>query len=191
MSCRSRSRRRTARWWRSWSANLSPSIFHAGCSGARPATSWSWAQPERIALGNYGENVFAVGLRATLPADGSAVAAWGIDTQRPGGLGGSVSTQIVASIAGPSAAFGPPQPLTPASALFGYPVVASAGGEAFVATAQTHGRLLLATRSAGAAVMQAPVTLDDDVNGDVLLAAAGTHVVAGYQKDNRLRLRVR
>ena len=38
--------------------------------------------------------------------------------------------------------------------------------------------------------MQAPVTLDDDVNGDVLLAAAGTHVVAGYQKDNRLRLRV-
>ncbi|MDX6676649.1 MAG: hypothetical protein QOE31_701 [Solirubrobacteraceae bacterium] len=149
----------------------------------------SWAAPERIGLANYGEDVFPVGLQATLPADGSAVAAWSIDDQGSG-AGSAIGSQTVASIAAPSSAFGPFGALTPAGARFGRPAVASAGNEAFVASAQPHGPVLLATRSAGAAAFAAPVALSAGGDGDVLLAAAGAHVVAAYQRGDRLQVEI-
>jgi hypothetical protein len=149
----------------------------------------SWAVAERIAAPNAVPDVFPSGLRATLATGGSTVAAWSLDTQG-GGLGATTSTQIVASIAGPSSAFGPPQALTAAGGRFGAPVVASAGGEAFVATAETHGRVLLATRAAGAGAFGTPVALTGRGDGDVLLAAAGEHVLAAYQQGDRLQIEV-
>ena len=62
---------------------------------------------------------------------------------------------------------------------------ASAGNEAFVATALAHGPVLLATRAARAGVFGTPVALTD--RGD---AAAGAHVLAAYQRGDRLRLEV-
>lgn len=156
---------------------------------ARRRADGSWAAAERIATASYGEAVFPVGLRATLPSDGSAVAAWTIDSQSSG-LGGSVSSRTVASIASPSAPFGMPQALTPTGTRhYGTPAVASAGGEAFVASAEPHGPVILATRSAGASSF-ARTSLTAAGDGDVLLAAAGRHVVAVYQRGDRLRLTV-
>jgi hypothetical protein len=150
----------------------------------------SWAVSERIATPSAAPDVFPSSLRATLASGGSTVAAWSLDTQGGGGLGATISTQIVTSIAGPSSAFGPPQALTPAGRRFGAPVVASAGGEAFVATAEPHGRVLLVTRAAGAGVFGTPVALTDHGDGDVLLAAGGEHVLAAYQQGDRLQIEV-
>ena len=149
----------------------------------------SWAPAERIASANYGPDMGAAGVQATLPADGSAVAAWAIETQGSG-LGGTVARQIGASIARPSAPFGPQQVLSPAGGLYSRPVVAAAGGEAFVATASTHGPVLLATRPAGSGAFAPPVALTDSGDGDVLLAAGGTHVLAAYQQGDRVQLHV-
>lgn len=146
----------------------------------------SWAQAERIAASYFGAaDIFPSGLRATLLPDGAAVAAWSLDKQAPSG---TLANQIVASIAGPSAPFGPFQPLTPADGRVSAPAVASAGGEAFAATARTHGPVLLSTREAGASAFGAPATLAESGDGDVLLAAAGAHVLAAYQQGDRLRL---
>ncbi len=59
--------------------------------------------------------------------------------------------------------------------------------EAFVASAVPHGPVLLAGVSEPS-VGVAPVTADGD--GDVQLAAGGSHVLAIYQRDDRLRLKV-
>jgi hypothetical protein len=149
----------------------------------------SWAAPERIAAPSAGPDVFPSGLRATLATGGSAVAAWSLDTQGVG-LAGTISTQIVASIAGSSSAFGPPQPLTAAGGHFGVPAVAAAGDEAFVATAEPHGRVLLATRAPGAGAFAAPVALTDHGDGDVLLSTGGAHVLAAYQQGDRLHVEI-
>jgi hypothetical protein len=101
-----------------------------------------------------GEDIFAVDLQATLPTDGSALASWSISTE-PGG-GGPVRRQTVASVARPGAAFGSPVALTPPDESYTATAVASAGAEAFVATAKAHGPVLLATRSAGSATLSAP-----------------------------------
>jgi hypothetical protein len=147
----------------------------------------TWAPRERIASPAYGEDVFAVGLRATLPADGSALAAWTIDTET-GGLGGSIGKQTVWSVAPPSAAFGAPVPMTPAGERYGATAVASAGSDAFLATAEAHGPVILAMRSAGSSTLGPPRLLTSDGDGDVLLAAAGSHVVAAWQQHDRLRI---
>lgn len=156
----------------------------------RRAADGSWIAPQRIGSANYASDTYGIGLYATLPNDGSAVAAWTIDHQYPSGTGNSISRQTAASIALPAAAFGPLQALTPDTQKFGVPAVASAGGEAFVATARPHGNLLLATRPAGGASLPGPTMLDSAVDGDVVLAAAGAHVLAAYQKGDRLRLKV-
>ena len=59
-----------------------------------------------------------------------------------------------------------------------------------MATARTHGPVLLATRAAGASAFAQPATLAASGDGDVLLAAAGAHVLAAYQQGDRLRLEV-
>jgi hypothetical protein len=162
-----------------------PSSLHL----VRRNASGTWAASERIGLATYGVDTFASGLQATLPADGSAVAAWSIQAEGPG-LGGALASQTVASIARPSSSFGPHQALTLGGALFGPAAVASAGAESFVATAQAHGPVLVATRSAGANSFAAPLALTDRGDGDVLLAAAGAHVVVAYQRGDRLLLEV-
>jgi hypothetical protein len=148
----------------------------------------SWAPAERIAASYFGAaDIFPSGLAATLLPDGSAVAAWSLDKQAPSG---TIANQVVASNAAPSGPFGPFQALTPANGRVSAPAVASAGGEAFVATARTHGPVLLATRAAGAGAFAPPATLAERGDGDVLLAAAGAHVLAAYQQGDRLRLEV-
>ena len=148
----------------------------------------SWAQAERIAASSFGAaDIFPSALRATLPLDGAGVAAWSLDEQAPSG---TIANQIVASIAGPGAGFGAHQPLTDATGRVAAPAVASAGGEAFVATARTHGPVLLATLADGASAFAAPATLAGSGDGDVLLAAAGAHVLAAYQQGDRLALEV-
>jgi hypothetical protein len=147
----------------------------------------SWGARELIASPVFGENVFAVGLLATLPADGSALATWTIDTET-GGLGGSISEQTVGSVAAPGAPFGVAQAISPAVALFGATAVAAAGDEAFIATAQAHGPVLLATKLAGARALGVPIALTGDGDGDILLAAGGSHVLAAWQQHDRLRM---
>jgi hypothetical protein len=154
---------------------------------ARRKGDGTWLAPEVVATPAYGPDVYAVGLQATLPADGSALAAWSVSTE-PGG-GGSISSRTVASIApAPRGAFGLPAALTPANEIYKSTAVASAGAEAFIATAKAHGPVLLATKAAGATTLGAPVTLASDGDGDVLLAAAGRHVIAAWQRDDRLRV---
>jgi hypothetical protein len=155
---------------------------------ARREADGTWAPPEVIADPVYGADVFAVGLRATLPADGSALAAWSISTE-PGGRG-PISEQTVASIAAPPAPFGAVAEITPAKATFDALAVASAGDEAFLATAKVHGPVVLATRYAGSRILLAPVRLASKADGDVLLAAAGKHVLAAWQKHDRLNVHV-
>lgn len=153
---------------------------------ARRKADGTWSAPELVANPVYGENVFAIGLAATLPTDGSALATWTIDTQA-GGLGGSIAKQTVASLAPAAGRFGAPVALTPPDGRYAATAIASAGAEAFLATAQAHGPVLLATRPAGGTALRTrTVTVDGD--GDVALAAAGTHVLLAYQRDDRLRL---
>jgi hypothetical protein len=109
----------------------------------------------------------------------------------PNGLGGKISARSFASVAAPSAAFGAPQALTPEGThKFGFPSVVAAGDGAFVATAEPHGSVLVSARSAGASTFAAPTTLTSDGDGDVVLAAGGSHVLAAYQQHDRLRLKI-
>jgi hypothetical protein len=148
----------------------------------------SWSRPELVDTPPEIEDVFAVDLQATLPADGSALAAWSIDHEASDGMGRLLGAQTVASIAAPSKAFGPAVALTPANEVFGHTAVASAGGEAFVATAKAHGPVLLVTMAAGATTLGAPVALSPTGDGDILLAAGGSHVLAAWQRHDRLVL---
>jgi hypothetical protein len=157
---------------------------------ARRGADGSWPTRERIAVTGRVPDVFAENVQATLPSGGAAVAAWSVVTEAPGGLGGILSSQTVASVAQPSAPFGPPQALTPAGATYSPPALVSAGGETFVAAARKDGRVLVARRAAGAAAFGRATALTDKGDGDVVLAAGGSHVVAGYQQGDRLRLRV-
>jgi hypothetical protein len=147
----------------------------------------TWAPRELIAAPVYGENVFTVDLKATLPTDGGALAAWTIDTE-VGGLGGSIAKQTVWSVAPPAAAFGAPAPITPAGEEYGATAVASAGADAFLATAKAHGPLILAMRSGGSRTLGPPRLLSGDGDGDVLLAAGGSHVLAAWQQHDKLRI---
>lgn len=153
---------------------------------ARRKADGTWAPTEVVANPGYPADVFAVGLNATLPADGSALAAWSISTE-PGGRG-SISKQTASSVAPPSAAFGAPVPMTPANEAYGATAVASAGADALLATAKAHGPVILAMRSAGSRTLGPARLLTSDGDGDVLLAAAGTHVVAAWQQHDRLRI---
>lgn len=152
----------------------------------RRAADGTWPAPQLIARPPFVEDVFAIDLKATLPADGGALAAWTISTE-PGGRG-SISKQTVASVAASQAPFGAPAALTPANETYGATAVASAGDDAYVATATAHGPVLLATRSTGGATLSAPRRLTADGDGDVLLAAGGSHVLAAWQRDDRLRI---
>jgi hypothetical protein len=122
---------------------------------------------------------------ATLAADGSALVSWSTGSDPYGR--GAISRQTVASIAQPGAPFGAPAALTPADETYGASAVASAGAEAFLATAKAHGPLLLATRSAGGGALQTR-TVTSRGDGDAVLAAAGSHVLLAYQQGDRLRL---
>ena len=156
---------------------------------ARRGADGAWLAAEHITTTNYGENMGAAGLRATLPAGGAAIAAWSIATESPDGLGGVVSSRNVASIAQAGAPFGPPQALTPDGGRFGAAAVASAGGEGFVASAAPRGPVLVATRAAGATGLRTR-TIVARGDGDIALAAGGRHVLAIYQQRDRLRLTV-
>ena len=81
---------------------------------ARRNADGTWAAPELIASPAYGADVFAINLRATLAADGLALATWTISTEPRGR--GSISKQTVASIAPPGGRFGAPGDIAPATA---------------------------------------------------------------------------
>lgn len=157
---------------------------------ARRGADGTWTSREQIATVPAVEDVFAEGLQATIAADGSAVAAWSAVREASNGLGGNLGSQTVASIAGRAAGFGAPSSLTPAGATFGFPSIAAAGEEVFVASAEAPGRVLLSTRAAGATSFGAPRRITSRGDGDALLAAGGRHVVLAYQSHDRLRLKV-
>lgn len=157
---------------------------------ARRNADGTFAPAQRITLARYSENVFATNLTAALPTDGSAVAAWSIQAESPGEGGGIISRTTAAAIALPAAPFGTAQVLSPSPPrTFSAPSAAAAGAEAFVATAEPKGPVLLGTRAAGATAFTT-TTLTAKGNGDVMLAAAGSHVIATYQQNDRLRLKV-
>ena len=82
------------------------------------------------------------------------------------------------------------QLLTPAGGIASPPSVAAAGDDAYIATAIAGGGPVeLFTRPAGASAFS-PTTLSPHGNGDAQLAASGTHVLAAFQRDDRLRLTV-
>jgi hypothetical protein len=157
---------------------------------ARRGADGSWGSRELIETVPAIEDVFAEGLQATIAADGSAAAAWSVVQEVPSGLGGNLASQTVASIAGRAVGFGAPFALTPAGARFGFPSIAAAGDEVFVASAEEHGRVLLSTRAAGATSFGAPVRITSQGDGDALLAAGGSHVLLAYQQADRLHLKV-
>jgi hypothetical protein len=157
---------------------------------ARRGLDGSWATTQRIAMPLYPVGSFVDGLNATLPADGAAAGAWSVAIAAADPFADPVSKQTIASIATSAAPLGAIQEISPGGATFGRPVLASAGDEAFLATAETHGRVLLATRGAGGARFQGAVALTTKGDGDVLLSAAGSHVIAGYQQADRLRLKI-
>jgi hypothetical protein len=157
---------------------------------ARRGADGSWRTRELIETVPAVEDVFAEGLQATIAADGSAVAAWSVVQEASNGLGSNLGSQTVASIAGRAAGFGAPFSLTPAGAKFGFPSIAAAGDEVFVASAEGQGRVLLSTRTAGATSFGAPVRITGAGDGDALLAAGGRHVVLAYQQADRLHLKV-
>jgi hypothetical protein len=157
----------------------------------RRAADGTWAPPALVATIPFVEATFVEGVTAALPADGSAVVAWSLVTEVPSGLGGNLGSQTFASVAGPSAAFGATQPLTAgAPHRFGFPSVAAAGDEAFVASAEPHGSVVVSSRTAGATTLAPPATLTSSGDGDVVLAAGGRNVVAVYQRQDRLRLKI-
>ena len=153
---------------------------------ARRRADGTWSSPEIVTNAVYGEGVFAVDPHATLPVDGSALATWSIATDPYGR--GAISKRTAWSIALPSAAFAAPATITPADEIYGSLAVASAGADAFLATAKAHGPVILAKRSAGSAVLGPPRLLTADGDGDVLLAAAGSHVLAAWQQGDRMRI---
>jgi hypothetical protein len=161
----------------------------------------AWGSPERITTPPWAPAsppacARMSGHTATLPADGSVVAAWGVLTESI--CGGPFEDQpyregrrAFASIAAPNSAFGGRLALTPRDANFEPPVAAAAGDEAFVATAEHNGgRVWLARRAAGAMSLGTPRTLTRDGDGDVLLAASGAHVLVAYQRNDRLQLKI-
>ena len=121
---------------------------------ARRAADGSWTAPQLVATIGFVDAQFVEGLTAALPADGSAVAAWSLVDEDPAGLGGKRDARSFASVAAPSAAFGPAQALTPEGPhKFGFPAAVAAGGEAFVASAEPHGAVVVSARSAGASTL--------------------------------------
>jgi len=156
----------------------------------RRSADGTWEPPQTIATSPPVEGVFALGLRVALPAGSAAVAAWSVVIETPNAFALPPSRQAVASIALPGAAFAAPSPVSPAHERYTDPAVAATGDEAFVASATPHGPVLLATRAAGAATFGQPVALSAKGDGDVVLAAGGSHVLAAYQRDDRLQLRV-
>jgi len=158
---------------------------------ARRAADGSWTAPRLVATIPFVDGQFVEGLTAALPADGSAIAAWSLVAEDPSGFGGKLAARSFASVAAPSAAFGPAQPLTPgAPHTFGFPAAVAAGDEAFVASAEPHGSVVVSARSAGASALGAPAALTTAGDGDVVLAAGGRHVLAAYQQYDRLRLEI-
>lgn len=153
----------------------------------RRTANGAWALPQLIARPDNAGGRVAASPIATLPTDGSALASWSI-LDDPFGQG-ALSRQTVASIAQPGAPFGAPEALTPADETFGARAIASAGAEAFLATAKAHGRLLLATRPAGGGALRTR-TVTSNGDGDAVLAAAGSRVLLAYQQRDRLRLHV-
>ena len=160
----------------------------------------SWGPPELISTEPWAPVAPPAcaglsGYSATLPADGSAVAAWGVHITSP--CGGPFkdyeyheNRRVFASIAAPNSAFGGRFSLTPADADFGPPVSAAAGDEAFVAAAEHNGgRVWLARRAPGAGSFRRRRTLTRDGDGDVILAAGGAHVLVAYQRNDRLQLK--
>jgi hypothetical protein len=155
---------------------------------ARRAADGSFAASQQIAVAAPG--TFAVDVGVALPTDGAAVAAWSIQTDGYEPMGRPLGNQTVGSIALPGGLFGAAQALSPLGRRFTAPSVAAAGAEAFVATAVAHGPVLLAVRAPGAATVGAPIVLTRTGDGDVELAAGGSHVLAAFQVDDRLRLTV-
>jgi hypothetical protein len=155
---------------------------------ARRAADGSFAASQQIAVAAPG--TFAVDVGVALPTDGAAVAAWSLDTDGYEPMGRPLGSQTVGSVALPGAVFGAAQALSPLGRRFSAPSVVAAGAEAFVATAVAHGPVLLAVRAPGAAILGAPVVLTRTGDGDVALAAGGSHVLAAFQVDDRLRLSV-
>jgi hypothetical protein len=149
----------------------------------------SWAPAELVAAPLYPADDFVVDVSAALAADGSAVAAWSVQTDDPAGFS-IVATRTVAAIAGPGAAFGMPLALTPAGQRYSAPSVAAATGAAFVATARPHGPVLVSTRALGTPGFLPATTLASHADGDVELAAGGRRAVAAYQVDDHVRLTV-
>ncbi len=95
--------------------------------------------------------------------------------------------QVLASVGPPAAAFSAPETLTSFVPAVSAPAVAAAGDEAFAATAVENGPVTLATRAAGASTITRR-SLSSAGDGDVLLAAGGPHVLAAFQRHDRLRL---
>ena len=131
---------------------------------------------------------FAQGVGVGLPTDGAAVAAWSVLTDPYEPMGRPLGTQPFGAVALPGSAFGAAQALGPLGRKFSDPAVAAAGGEAFVASAVAHGPVLLAVRGPGAATVGLPVPLAGNGDGDVQLAAGGSHVLATFQVGDRLTL---
>jgi hypothetical protein len=150
----------------------------------RRTTTGTWAPPQLVATPTSADGRFAVEPIGTLPADGSALVSLSVVDDPDGS--GARSRQTVASIAAPAASFGVPVALTRAGETYAARAIASSGAEAFVATAKAHGPVLLATKRPAAASLGAPATLARDGDGDILLAAGGSHVLAAWQRNDRL-----
>ena len=149
----------------------------------------TWATPERIGLATYGADTFATGLQATLPADGSAVAAWSIQAagRRPRRRGRQPDRREhrppVERVRAASGADARRRAVRSGGRRVGRRGVLRRDRPDARPRAARHAR-------GGRCGFATPVALTGGGDGDVLLAAGGERVVAAYQQGDRLQLQV-
>jgi hypothetical protein len=158
-------------------------IYSKTLSLSRRGLDGSWSAPEPFASQPDNSTKqfpeFLTSPTAALLADGSAIPAWFLQVYAP-----DVPDELLRG-----EAYAGGQLLTPAQGIASPPSVAAAGNDAFVVSAIDPGPVELFTRPAGATTFTSTV-LAAKGNGDAQLAAAGTHVVAAFQSDDRLQLTI-
>jgi hypothetical protein len=154
-------------------------ITAGGLQLARRGADGQWAPPEPLASSpdNAGTQfpAFLSSPTAALLADGSAIGVWWLQVPATDASAELLTGEVYAA----------GQLLTPADGIATPPSVVAIGDEAFIASAVDDGPVDLFTLPAGATT-----TLSPKSEGDVHLAASGTHVLAAFLHNDRLNLTV-
>jgi hypothetical protein len=155
----------------------------------RRESGGTWSAPQlAVTIATAGGSRLPAAAVAVTASDGSTAAAWllGLDEDPSTG---PARLQAFAAMVPPAGGAAASAAFTAADRRLTALALAAAGEEAFAATASPGGPVVLATRAPGGATF-APGALSPDGDGDVLLAAGGAHVLAAFQRGDRVRMAV-